>query len=127
MSAELNLTIKNYHNRGGDLRMKITSAITSEKTVGSIRVIKLIITRKPDQHSSRLGMFAYLRNNRSGYQSLGFAEITLTFDRYSDNGKFLSRTVVVFFDVGVESVAGEGDEEKITFIAGRKSNEFRIP
>ncbi len=126
MSSELSLTIKDYHNGGGDLKMKILSAITSEKMVGSAQVIRLIITRKPDQHSSRLGMFAFVRR-RPGYQSLGFTEMTLTFDRFSDDGKFLSRTVVVFFGVGIESVTGEGDEEKITFVANRKSNEFHIP
>jgi hypothetical protein len=122
MSNELSLTIKNYHNGGGDLKMKITSSITSEKTVGSVRVIKLVITRKPDQHSSRLGMFAFIRRTQPGYQSLGFSQATLAFDRYADDGKLLSREAVVFFDVFVESVTGKGDEEEVTFLARRKSS-----
>jgi hypothetical protein len=123
---EQTLTIKNYHNNGGDLTLKLTSSITSERIVGKVQIIKLIVTRKPDKHSSRLGMFAFVRR-RPGYQSLGFSEMTLTIDRFSADGKFVSRTIVVFFDVGVENVTGEGEEEKITFIAGRKSNEFTIP
>src|SRR5438445_13694651 len=101
MSAKLTATLKNYHNGGGDLTLNVTSALISANTVALVRVIKLIVTRKPDQYSSRLGMFAFVRR-RPGYQSLGFPEATLTFETYSADGKFISRTVVVFFDVGFE-------------------------
>jgi|GEM_PF-3125059 len=126
MSSKLSLTIKDYHNGGGDLDMKITSAITSEKIVGKVRIIKLTITRKPDQNSSRLGMFAFLRRTQKGYQSLGFSQVTLTFDRYSADGKFLSSAMIDFFDVFVDSVMGKSDEEEIVFLARRKSGEFTI-
>lgn len=121
MSIEQSLTIKNYHNNGGDLRIVITSSLTSERMVGKVKIIKLTITRKPDQHSSRLGMFAFVRR-RPGYQSLGFSEMTLSIDQYSKNGKFENKTSIIFYDVGVESVTGEGEEEKIIFSIGRRSN-----
>ncbi|MEP6922908.1 MAG: hypothetical protein ABI954_00465 [Pyrinomonadaceae bacterium] len=126
MSSKHTLTIKDYHNRGGDLTVEINVSITSEKIVNSVKIIKLKVTRKPDQYSSRLGMFAFVRNTRPGYQSLGFSQVTTTFDTYSADGKFLSRTVSVFSDVAVESLMPKGDEEEITFIA-RKSFEWRIP
>jgi len=120
------ITIKDYFNAGGDLKLEVKDSVISEKPVGSVRVIKLKVTRKPDKHSTRLGMFAYLRNTQSGYQSLGFSQVTLTFDSYSAEGKFLSRTLVDFFDVAVESSVKKGDEEEITFIAARKSDEVAI-
>jgi len=126
MSGKLSLIIRDYHNGGGDLTLPVSVAATSEKKVGGVDVITLTILRNPDKHSTRLGMFAYLRKNRAGYQSLGFSDVTLVFDRFDDRGKFLSRTFTVFTDVGVESVLKRGDEEEVVFIAGKKSEEFAI-
>ena len=125
-SMEQTLTIKNYHNGGGDLTLKLTGSIISGRVVGKTQIIKLTVVRKPDKHSSRLGMFAFLRR-RPGYQSLGFSEMTLTIDIFSADGKLTSKTIVVFFDVGVESVTADGNDEKIIFTAGRKSDEFTVP
>lgn len=124
MSAKHTVTIKDYHNGGGDLKIEVIESGVSEKMVGSVKVIRLKIMRKPDKHSSRLGMFAYIRNTKHEYKNLGFSQVTLTFDRYLADGKFLSRTYIDFFDVAVESSVPKGDEEEITFIAGRKSDEF---
>ena len=126
MSNKLILTIKNYHNSGGDLEFEVKDAVTSEKIINSVRVIRLKVTRKPDKHSSRLGMFAFLRNTQRGYQSLGFSQVTLTFDRCGEDGKFISTTMVDFFNVAVESVKPKGSDEEVTFIAGSKSGEFTI-
>ncbi len=126
MSGKLSLTIKDYHNGGGDLTIPVSEAVTSERKVGGVDLIKLKIVRKPDKNSTRLGMFAYIRNTQPGYQSLGFSEVSLIFDRFADNGKFLSRTITVFFDVAVESALKRGDDEEITFIAGKKSDDFAI-
>ncbi len=126
MSSKFTLTIKDYHNGGGDLTFQINGAIISEKKVGGVDIIKLKIVRKPDKHSTRLGMFAYLRNTQPGYQSLGFSDVTLIFDRFAADGKFLSRTITVFSDVGVESSIRRGDDEEITFVAGKKSADFAI-
>ena len=126
MSAKTTITIKDYFNAGGDLKLEVKDSIISEKPVGTVRVIKLKVTRKPDKYSSRLGMFAYVRNTQPGYQSLGFPQVTLTFDRYSADGKFISRTQIDFFDVAVESSVRKGDDEEITFIAGRKSDDLAI-
>ena len=71
-------------------------------------------------------MFAYLRNNQPNYQSLGFSEVTLIFEQFTDSGKFLARTFIVFSDVGVEKIEKKGSEEEITFIAAKKSGEFAI-
>lgn len=125
MSCGLSITIKDYHNGGGDLTLKLTGAQYSEKAANS-GPIKLIVYRKPDQHSSRLGMFAFLRT-QPGYQSIGFSQLTLTFMRCDDAGAFLSLTTSVYFDVAVESAKPFGSEEVITFVARRKTAEFQIP
>jgi hypothetical protein len=124
MSCGLSLTIKDYHNGGGDLTLKLTGAQYSEKASSPV---KLIVYRKPDEHSSRLGMFAYLRNNQPGYQSLGFSELTLTFVKCSDAGAVVSISTNVYFDVGVDSVKPNGTEEQIVFVARKKTAEFRVP
>ena len=126
MSVRHTITIKDYFNAGGDLTLEVKDSIISEKPVGGVTVIRLKVTRKPDKYSSRLGMFAYIRNTQPGYQSLGFSQVTLTFDQYSADGKFVSRTLIEFFDVAVESSVRKGDDEEITFIAGKKSGEFAI-
>ncbi len=127
MGSNLTLTIKNYHNGGGDLQLKITSSATSEKVLSGQKIIKLIVTRKPDQYSSRLGMFAFLRNNQPGYQSLGFPQATIAMERFSDSdGKFISTTLIDYFDVYVDKVASKGAEEEITFRVRSKSLEFTI-
>lgn len=120
------LTIKDYHNRGGDLELEILHSISSEKIVNSFKIIKLKIARKPDQYSSRLGMFASLRRTQPGYQSLGFSQVTISLTRCDADGKFLSETLIDYFDVFVESVAAKGSEEEIIFLARRKSGEFTI-
>lgn len=126
MSSKLTVTITNYHNRGGDLEFEIKGAVTSEKVVRGVRIIRLKVTRKPDQHSSRLGMFAFLRNTQPGYQSLGFSQITLTFDRFTDDGDYVSSTMTDFFNVAIENVNAIGTDEELTFIAGSKLGEFTI-
>jgi hypothetical protein len=125
MSCGVSITIKNYHNGGGDLTLKLTGAQYSDKA-GNSGVFRLIITRKPDQYSSRLGMFAFLRT-QPGYQSLGFTEITLNFTQCNDAGASLSLTTNVYYGVAVESVKPLGNEEVITFIARSKSPEVKIP
>lgn len=119
------LTIKDYHNRGGDLELEILHSISSEKIVNSSKIIKLKIARKPDQYSSRLGMFAFLRR-KPGYQSLGFSQVTISLTRCDADGKFLSETLIDYFDVFVDSVAAKDSEEEIVFLARRKSGEFTI-
>lgn len=126
MSSKITVTIQNYHNRGGDLEFEVKGAVISERIINSVRIIRLKVTRKPDQHSSRLGMFAFIRNTRAGYKSLGFAQITLTFDRCSDDGKFISKTLTDFFNVAVESVSPKDTDEELTFIAASKSGDFTI-
>ena len=126
MGSKQTVIIKNYHNAGGDLTLEVNMSGISEKVVDGVKVIRLKITRKPDKHSTRLGMFAFLRNTQPGYESLGFSEVTLIFDQTSANGKFLSRTFIVFKDVAVEKSERKGDDEEITFLAGKKSEEFAI-
>ncbi len=126
MSSKQTLIIKNYHNSGGDLSIGVRQSVISEKNDGSSSVVRLKITRKPDKHSTRLGMFAYLRNNQPNYQSLGFSEVTLIFEQFTESGKFLSRTYIVFSGVAVEKSEKKGSEEEITFIAAKKSGEFAI-
>lgn len=126
MSCGLSITIKDYHNGGGDLTLKITGAQYSAPAANSEQ-IQLVVFRKPDQYSSRLGMFAFLRNTQPGYRSLGFPEITLNFIKCNDAGTFLSITTNVYFGVAVESVKPFGTEEMLTFVANRKTAEFQMP
>ena len=126
MGSKQTITIKDYHNGGGDLSLEVRQAVISEKNDGSSSVVRLKITRPPDKHSTRLGMFAYLRTNQPNYRSLGFSEVTLTFDRFSESGKFLARTFIVFSAVAVEKIEKKGNEEEITFVAAKKSGEFAI-
>ena len=127
MGSKYTLTIKDYFNGGGDLELIIIGSVISERVLNGHSIIKLIITRKPDRHSSRLGMFAHLRNNYKSYQSIGFPQATLTFDEFSDsNGEFISKTLIDFFDVYVDKVASKGTDEEITFRVRSKSWEFKI-
>jgi hypothetical protein len=126
MSSRQTVIIKNYHNGGGDLSIAVSQSVISEKSDGSSSVVRLKITRRPDKHSTRLGMFAYLRNNQPDYQRLGFSEVTLVFEQFTESGKFLARTFIVFSDVAVEKNEKKGNEEEITFIAAKKSGEFAI-
>lgn len=117
--------IKDYYNGGGNLTLEVSMSAVSEKIVDGKKVIRLKIVRQPDKNSTRLGMFAFLRNSRPGYQTIGFPEATLTFDQYSAAGKFLSRSFIVFRGVAVESVRPSGrGEEQITFVAAEKAGEF---
>lgn len=126
MGSKQTVIIKNFYNGGGDLTIEVAMSVISEKTVGGSKIIRLKITRKPDKHSTRLGMFAFLRNTQPGYQSIGFSEVTLIFDSFSEGGKFLSRTFIVFSDVALEKSERKGSDEEITFLAGKKSEEFAV-
>lgn len=126
MNCGLSITIKNYFNRGGDLTLKITGAQYGDGASSS-KSTKLTVTRKPDEHSSRLLMFAFLRNTQPGYQNFGFPQLTLSFVRCNDAGAFLSMSTNVFFDVVVDSSKPMGDEEVITFIAASKAPEVKVP
>jgi|SoiMethySBSTD1v2_1073268.scaffolds.fasta_scaffold562889_2 hypothetical protein len=125
MSCGLSLTIKDYHNGGGDLTLTLTGAQYSESASNS--GAKLFVTRKPDKHSSRLGMFAYLRKNKPGYENLGFSEMTLQFVKCTEAGAVISIATNVYFDIGVDSVGADGTEEKITFVARSKTAEHKVP
>ncbi len=126
MDCGLSMTIKDYHNGGGDLTLKLISAQFSERASNSGR-IRLIVYRKPDQYSSRLGMFAFIRNTQPGYQSLGFSQLTLNFMKCNEAGAFLSLTTNIYFDVAIESAKPFGSEEIITFVARSKTAEFQMP
>ena len=119
MSIKNTLTIQNYHNGGGDLSFEVGEgfALQLSGTKDTVNSARLTVTRKPDKHSTRLGMFAYVRK-RPGYQSLGFSHIYLIRDTYSDSGLFVSRVVYIFPNVAVDSVMMRGDREEITFLCG---------
>ncbi len=126
MICGASIKISDYFNGGGDLTMKIAGAQYSERASTGGRN-RLIVYRKPDHHSSRIGMFAFLRHTQPGYERLGFRELALVFVQCDDSGSVLSITTNVFFDVYVESVKPQGAEEMITFLSRSKTAEFRIP
>ena len=67
-------------------------------------------------------MMAYLRRSKPGYETMGFPEITLTIDKYADDGQFLSRKVIVFSPVGVDSLTPDNKtDETIEFAFGAMS------
>ncbi len=103
MSSQLTLTIKDFQIRGGNITMKITSAIIGEKIVSAVRVPKLIIIRKPDFYTSRFAMLALLRRTKPNRQDLNFPQLTVTSDKCDTDGKFLSSTMIDFFDAVVEN------------------------
>jgi len=78
------------------LKFEVNISTISERVIAGEKIIKLKVARKPDKNSTRFGMFVFLRNSQPGYKSLGFSEVTLIFDRHAENGKFLSRTFIVF-------------------------------
>jgi hypothetical protein len=108
------LTIKKYWNGGGDLELEVGAGFLLQVSSinNKVKSARLAVKREPDKHSSRLNMFAQLRN-----RGLGFFEVYLTRDTYSDSGQFISRVVYGFYDVGVDSVLMRGDKEEITFIS----------
>jgi hypothetical protein len=113
------LTIKNYWNSGGDLDLKLNDGFAlqiSSDSTGKVKKAKLTITRKPDKHSTRLGMFAFL-HTKDDYQNLGFSEVTMIVDTYSDAGKFISRKVYTLFNVIIESSLMRGNDEELVFVA----------
>src|SRR5438445_11139698 len=108
------LTIKKYWNSGGDLETEVASFMVQDRVKDSVRIVRLIVNRKPDKHSSRLNMFAQLRS-----RGLGFPEFVLTRDTYDDSGMFISRVMYIFPNgVAIESYFWRDDMEEITFVCG---------
>ncbi|MEW6129655.1 MAG: hypothetical protein AB1757_21625 [Acidobacteriota bacterium] len=106
------LTIKKYWNSGADLVFEVGEGFLLKDSIkGTVRITRLTVYRKPDKHSTRINMFAQLRN-----RGLGFFEVILTRDRYADSGQFLSRTTYTFTDVGVESLYMRDNREELTLI-----------
>lgn len=120
MSSKI-LTIKDWAGSGtNSLKLDIGSYMLIEKNVSSKQINKLVVNRKADSHSSRFGMMASLnaQNHTLGW---GFPEMTLTVDKTSDQGKFISRQIFVFSSIGVESSQVSGGEEETTFVCREKS------
>ncbi len=126
MSSKLKLTIKDFPIRGGNFSFQITSAGVGQKFVSSVRVPKLTITRTTKAYSIHFFMMAQLRRLNPQAPNAALSQITVTFDKYDANGKFISGTTTDFFDVVVENVKPNGNEEEITFLADRKSGDLTI-
>lgn len=126
MSSKLTLTVKDFPIRGGSITFKITSAGIGQKFVNSVRVPKLTITRNTKAYSIHFFMMAQLRRLNPQDPNATLPQITVTFDSYNANGKFISGTTTDFFDVVVENVKPNSNEEEIIFLADRKSGDFTI-
>lgn len=124
MSSKLTLSVKDFPTRGVSVSFKITSAGIGQKFVNSVRVPKLTITRNTKAYSIHFFMMAQLRRLNPQDPKASLPQITLTFDKYDANGKFISGTTTDFFDVVVENVKPNGNEEEIIFLADRKSGDF---
>ncbi len=126
MSSKLKLTIKDFPVRGGSVSFQITSAGIGQTIVNSVRVSKLTISRSTFAYSIHFLMLAQLRRLNPQDPNASLPQITVTFDKYDANGKFISGTTTDFFDVVVENVRPKGGEEEIIFLADRKSGDFVI-
>lgn len=116
MSDKRTLTIKDWTGSGtGSIKIQIGSFMLIERRIGSTKINKLVVYRKPDQYSSRLGMMANL-NKINHTLSWGFTEMILTVEKSSDQGAFVSLKTMSFISIGVESSKMNGDEEEVTFV-----------
>ncbi len=120
--SKTTLTIKNWIGEES-LELKVSDGyMIVSRTKNGKQTNKLSISRKSDKHSTRIGLFAYLRNNQPGYETMGFPEIILTVDKYADSGQFLSRKMIVFSPVGVDSLTPDNkNDETIVFAFGAMS------
>ena len=116
------LTIKNWIGEES-LELEVGGGyMIVSRTKNGKQTNQLSVSRKSDKHSNRIGLMAYLRRSKSGYESLGFPEIILTVDKYADSGQFLSRKVIVFSPVGVDSLTPDNKtDETIVFAFGSMS------
>lgn len=116
MSNKNILIIKDWTGSGtGNIHFQIGSYILVERRIGATKINKLIVYRKPDQFSSRLGMMANLNKNNHSL-SWGFTEMTLTIEKFSDQGAFVSLKTINFTSIAVENSKMNGDEEEVTFV-----------
>ena len=112
------LTIKEWHG-ANSITLDVTEGYSiASSSVGGKQSNKLTVNRQSDKHSTRIGLFAYLRRNQPGYQTLGFPEITLAVEKYDAGGQFLSRTVIIFAPVAVDSLTPHKTDESIVFAFG---------
>lgn len=127
MGTKHTLTIKDWLGKGrGDISFDVGGFVMIEKSRGGQKTYQLIINRKPDQFSSRLGMMAHL-NKSNNTLAWGFMEMVLTVKEETDKGDFVSIKTYSYFDgVAVANSRAVGRlEEELTFTANKKG-EFCI-
>jgi hypothetical protein len=116
--SKTTLTIKNWIGEES-LELEVSDGyMIVSRTKNGKQTNKLSISRKSDKHSNRIGLMAYLRRSKPGYESLGFPEIVLTIDKYAESGQFISRRMIVFSPVGVDSLTPTSGDETIVFDFG---------
>jgi hypothetical protein len=132
MDKKITLTIRGWSGKStGAIDIKIGSFTLIERTLGSRTTRKLLVYRKPDQYSSRLGMMANLNKN-SRSLSWGFTEMSLTIEDFSAAGAILSSKTYDFAGIAVADSRMNGDDEEVTFVFNKKSefiisNVVRVP
>ena len=126
MSSKLTLKIKDFPSRRASITFPITSAQIRQQIVCSTQIPKLIITRKFDSYSLHFIKLAFMQKAKPNHSANNLPELTLTFERRDDKGKWLSSTFIDFFDAVVDDVDRLQNEEKITFLADRKTGDFTI-
>lgn len=126
MSSKLTLTIKDFPVRGGNFTFQINSATIGQRLVNSVSLPTLRIIRNTKAYSIHFFMMAQLSRLNPQAPNASLTQITLIFDQFDANGKFINGTTTDFFDVVVETIKPKGSEEEITFLADRKSGEFTI-
>lgn len=119
MGKSTTSTIKNWIGEES-FKLEVSDGyMIVSRTKNGKQTNKLSVSRQSDKHSNRIGLMAYLRNNKPGYETMGFPEIIVTIDKYADDGQFLSRRMIVFSPVGVDSLTPDNkNDETIVFDFG---------
>jgi hypothetical protein len=128
MKKKVTLTLEDYWSGGGDLQLEVNEGFAMQiasNADGKIKRAKLTVKRKPDKHSTRIGMYSYLYNHEKDYEDFGFPSVSLTVDTYSDAGKFVSRKIYDFPSAKVESSFVRGNDEELTFVSNTMK-EFEV-
>ena len=123
MSEKRTLTIKNWHG-SSSINFQVGTYMLMEKVRQGRKLEKLVVWRKPDQFSSRLGMMAHLNKNNKTL-SWGFTEMILTIEKFTDQGVFTALKTISFSGIAVEDSKLVSDEQEITFVFNQKG-EFCI-
>lgn len=125
MGSRRTLIIKDWLGTGkGDLKLEIVDFEIQRLSYGNNVFDRVTVRRKPDQHSSRIGMMASL-NKRRGKLSWGFVGMKIKVKDFSNNGAVSTRREYNFSGSAVENSSVANGLEVITLLTNQ-TGEMRI-